>query len=367
MYHRFRGPRFTVGVEEELMILDARSHDLVNGVELLLSHGSEQSVKPELLESVLEISTEAFPRIDQLRDQLAALRREVQARAAAHGLAIGSAGTHPWGLWEHQRIVSRERYEGLVDALRLVVRQELLFGLHVHVGLDDPEAAIAVANGLRLYVPLLLALSANSPFWRGEPSGLMSTRMPIFRQVPRVGIPPYYDGWQGFQDRIDFMMQSGVISDYTYLWFDVRPHPKLGTVEIRAMDAQTRVEDTAALAALSQTLVKQLYERHAAGERASQYPAELLDENKWLAARYGLDAELVDLPDARRVSVRELMRRELPALREHADDLGCRPQLDAVDGLLECGNGAQRQLAAFSEGGTLQRVMAQIVALTAPD
>jgi carboxylate-amine ligase len=366
MEHCFRGPRFSVGVEEELMIVDARSHDLVNGVELLLSHGSEQNVKPELLASVIEISTDRCDGIPQLAQQLGALRSEVQARAAAHGLALGSAGTHPWALWEDQRVVARERYEGLVEALAIVVRQELLFGLHVHVGLDDPEAAIAVANGLRLYVPPLLALSANSPFWRGEASGLMSTRMPIFRQIPRVGIPPYYDGWDGFQERIEFMVKSGVIDDYSYLWFDVRPHPKLGTVEIRAMDAQTRAADTVALTALSQALVKQLYDRHMAGERMPQYPAELLDENKWLAARYGLDAELVDLPAAQRVSARDAIRRELPTLREHAEELGSRAQLDAVEEMLERGNGAERQLAAFSAGATLQGVMAQIVAQTAP-
>jgi carboxylate-amine ligase len=364
MEHRFSGPPFTVGIEEELMIVDGASHELVNGVELLLSPGPDDQIKPELLESVLEISTTPHATIGAASAELAALRRQVRTRAEARGLAIGSAGTHPWALWEDQRVVARERYAELVDTLALVVRQELLFGLHVHVGVDDPEAAIAVANGLRVYIPMLLALSANSPFWRGLETGLMSTRMPIFRSLPRVGIPPYYMGWDGYQQRISALVASGVIADYTYLWYDVRPHPNFGTIEIRAMDAQTRVEDTIALAALCQTLVKQLHERHDGGASVVEHPAELLDENKWLAARYGLDAELVELPGSGRVSARELVRRELPALMEHAEQLDCVPQLERVAELLDVGNGAARQLAGYRDSGRLTAVMAAIVEQT---
>jgi carboxylate-amine ligase len=211
---------------------------------------------------------------------------------------------------------------------------------------------------------MLLALSANSPFSRGLETGLMSTRMPIFRSLPRVGIPPYYHGWEGWRDRVGSMVASDVIADYTYLWYDVRPHPNLGTVEIRTMDAQTRTEQTIALAALSQALVKQLYERHRAGEHFADHHAEMLDENKWLAARYGLDAKLVDLPGTHRVSARELVRRELPALREHAQELGSSAQLEGVGELLDGGNGAERQLAHYREAGRLVPVMAGIVEQT---
>jgi carboxylate-amine ligase len=364
MEHRFLGPPFTVGIEEELMIVDASSYDLVNGVELLLSPEPDEQIKPELLESVLEISTAPHRDVSAAASELVALRRQVRARAEGRRLAIGSAGTHPWALWENQRVVARERYAELVETLALVARQELLFGLHVHVGIDDPEAAIAVANGLRLHIPILLALSANSPFSRGLETGLMSTRMPIFRSLPRVGIPPYYHGWEGWRDRIGSMVASGVIADYTYLWYDVRPHPNLGTVEIRAMDAQTRAEQTIALTALSQALVKQLYERHCAGERVTDHHAEMLDENKWLAARYGLDAELVDLPGTQRVSARELVRRELSELREHAQELGSSAQLEGIDELLDGGNGAERQLADYRDAGRLVPVMAGIVEQT---
>ena len=362
MDHSCRGPRYTVGVEEELMIVGGSSYDLVNGVEELLSPGSDAHIKPELLESVLEISTDPHPGVEGAAAQLAALRNQVIARGEGRGFAIGSAGTHPWARWEDQRVVARERYEGLVEALALIARQELLFGLHVHVGIDDPEAAIAVANGLRVYVPLLLALSANSPFWRGLESGLMSTRVPLFRQFPRVGVPPYYAGWDGYNERIALMVDSGMIADYTYLWFDVRPHPRLGTVEIRAMDAQTPLQDTVALTALCQALVCKLYEQHAAGEVVADHPSEVLDENKWLAARYGLDAELVELPGGVRVPARELVRNLLPPLREHAADLGCGAQLESLNELLDGGNGAQRQLGVYRESGRLVPVMQAIVA-----
>ena len=364
MEHRFRGPPFTVGIEEELMIVDGSSYDLVNGIEQLLSPEADEQIKPELLESVLEISTAPHLDLGAASIELAALRVQVRARAERRGLVIGSAGTHPWALWEDQRVVARERYAELVEMLALVVRQELLFGLHVHVGIDDPEAAIAVANGLRLYIPLLLALSANSPFSRGFETGLMSTRMPIFRSLPRVGIPPYYEGWKGWGDRIGSMVASGVIADYTYLWYDVRPHPNLGTIEVRAMDAQTRVEQTIALAALTQALVKQLYERQRAGERVADHHAEMLDENKWLAARYGLDAKLVDLPGTERVTARDLVLRELPALREHAQELGSSAQLDGIVELLDRGTGGERQLAQYRATGRLIDVMAGIVEQT---
>ena len=202
-------------------------------------------------------------------------------------------------MWEDQRIVSRPRYRDLIAGLQFVARQELIFGIHVHVGLDDPDKAIHVTNGMRVHLPLLLALSANSPFWRADQTGLLSTRTPIFRAFPRVGIPPRYDDFEDWSRRIDFMVGCKVIADYTYLWYDVRPHPRFGTVEIRVMDSQTRLEHTLALAALVQAMVKELAEHFDSGQQLSRYPYEMLDENKWLAARHGLEGELVDLPEPR--------------------------------------------------------------------
>jgi carboxylate-amine ligase len=268
-------------------------------------------------------------------------------------------------MWEQQRIVGRDRYRDLVSDLKFVARQEIIFGQHVHVGLDDADKAIHVANGMRIHLPVLLALSANSPFWRADATGLASTRTPIFRAFPRVGIPPTYDDWEDYAARIGFMVRSGVIDDYTYLWYDVRPHPDLGTVEVRVMDSQTRIEHTLGLTALIQAMVKELAEHFEAGRRLSKYPHQMIDENKWLAARHGLDGELVDLPSTDRVSTRELARRLLDRLREHAEDLGSSAELAAVEDLLQRGNGAARQRVVHEANHDLREVMAEIVAATA--
>jgi carboxylate-amine ligase len=366
MEHKFRGPSYTIGIEEELMIVDAESYALVNAIESLLGDVQEGEVKPELHESVLEISTNPARNTREAGASLRALRDQVRERAGRRGLTIGSAGTHPTAKWEEQRIVSRPRYRELVTALRFVARQELIFGMHVHVGVDDPDKAIHVSNGMRVHLAVLLALSANSPFWRGDSTGLLSTRIPIFRAFPRVGIPPHYRDWDHYVREVEFMVQSGVMEDYTWLWHDVRPHPNFGTVEIRVCDSQTRVEHTLALTALIQAMVRELCEHYEAGGQLADYPWLMLDENKWLAARHGLDGELVDLPSNERVGAKELARRLLDRLREHAQDLGSADELEGIGDLLEGGSGAQRQMVVYEANHDLDEVMAEIVAATAP-
>jgi glutamate---cysteine ligase / carboxylate-amine ligase len=363
--HHFTGQAYTIGIEEELMILDGRSLDLVNAIETMLEASPVGEIKPELLESVLEISTAPCPSTAQAAEQLRALRRQVLQTAQSKDLTIGAAGTHPFAMWEDQRIVARPRYRELISALRFVARQELIFGVHVHVGVDDPDKAIHVANGMRVHMPILLALSANSPFWRADSTGLASTRTPIFRAFPRVGIPPTYKSWEDYERRIEFMIEARVIEDYTYLWHDVRPHPNFGTVEVRVMDSQTRVEHTLGLAALVQGLVKELSEHFEEGKELSSYPFEMLDENKWLAARHGLEGELVDLPSPERVQTRALARRLLDRMRGHCQDLGSAAELAAVEDLLERGNGAARQVVVFEANHDLHEVAAEIVAATA--
>jgi carboxylate-amine ligase len=365
MQPKFSGPSYTLGIEEELMILDEGTLGLSNSIEAILDgYDGDGDVKPELMESVLEIAVGPCRDTREAGAALRALRRSVAEVAGAHGLRIGSAGTHPFARWEDQRISARERYRELVEALRFVARQEIIFGLHVHVGIDDPEKAIHIVNGLRVHVPILLALSANSPFWRSQSTGLASTRMPVFRAFPRVGIPPYYADWDDYAKRIEFMVDANVIEDYTWLWYDVRPHPNLGTVEIRAMDAQTRVEHTLGLAALIQAMVKELAEHYDAGRKFADYPYEMLDENKWLAARHGLDGELVDLPERRRVPTRDLARRLYERLGEHAQDLGSGAEFEGVLDLLERGNGAQRQRVVYEANSDFAEVMREIVDAT---
>jgi carboxylate-amine ligase len=367
--HRFTGPAYTLGVEEELMIVDTETLELSNSIEALLEGVSQDTigdVKPELMESVCEIATTPCGSVGEAADQLRELRRTVQETARERGLAIGSAGTHPFAMWEDQRIVARPRYRELVAGLQFVARQELIFGVHVHVGMDDPDKAVHVANGMRVHVPLLLALSANSPFWRADYTGLLSARTPIFRTFPRVGIPPRYEDFEDYSRRVQFMMESKAIPDYTYLWYDVRPHPKLGTVEVRVMDAQTRLEHTLALAAFVQALVKELAEHFEAGKQLARYPYEMLDENKWLAVRHGLEGDLVDLPSTDRVATLSLARRVLDRMRDHAQDLGSADWLLGVEDILENGNGGSRQVVVWEANHDLREVVSEIIDKTAP-
>ncbi|MBW3653221.1 MAG: carboxylate-amine ligase [Actinobacteria bacterium] len=372
MRANFTGPSYTVGVEEELMIVDAESYALVNAIEWLLEDAGAANVeredgeiKPELMESVLEIATKPCADVVEVGDQLRSLRQNVRETAARRALAIASAGTHPFAMWEDQRIVARPRYRDIISALRFVARQELIFGMHVHVGLDDRDKAVHVINGMRVHIPVLLALSANSPFWRGHRTGLMSTRMPIFRQFPRVGVPPAYADWEDWERQVTFMVASGVMEDYTYLWHDVRLHPNLGTVEIRVCDSQTRVEHTVALTALIQAMVHELAEHFDAGQKLRDYPWQMLDENKWLAARHGLSGEIVDLPTNERVTTKALGRRLLERLEPHAQQLGAGDALGGIRDLLERGNGASRQCVVYEANTDLCEVMAEIVAATA--
>src|SRR5689334_23113884 len=213
------------------MILDAETLELSNSIEAMLEAVGDDDgqVKPELMESVLEVATNPCRDTREAGAELRELRARVAQTAGERGLAIGSAGTHPFAMWEDQRIAARPRYRDLVSSLRFVARQELIFGVHVHVAVDGPEKAIHVANGMRVHLAVLLALSANSPFWRAQATGLLSARIPIFRVFPRVGVPPHYADWADYQREIGFMVRSGVMEDYTYLWYDVRPHPDLGT------------------------------------------------------------------------------------------------------------------------------------------
>ena len=365
MKPNFTGPDYTIGIEEELMILDPESYSLVNAIHALLEECDDpEHVKSELLESVVEIAIAPAKDMPEAGERLRALRTKVSVAAGRRGLCIGSGGTHPFAMWEDQRVVAQERYFELVDALRFVARQEIIFGLHVHVGIDGAEKAIHVANGMRTHVPMLLALSANSPFWRAQATGLASARMPIFRGFPRVGIPPAYDGWKDFEQRIGFMTEAGVIDDYTWMWYDVRPHPNLGTVEIRAMDAQTRVEHTLGLAALVQAMASELAEGYEAGTPLLHPSDEILDANRWLAARHGLEGELVDLPDTRRVATKELARRLLERLEPYAQDLGSASELEAVHDLIERGNGAHRQQVVYEANQDFTEVVRQVVKAT---
>ncbi len=368
--HNFSGTPFTLGIEEELMICDAETLELSQSIETILGDLPDDlpgEVKPELMQSVLEVATLPCAGVAEAGDQLRSLRRTVREVAARNGLAIGAAGTHPAALYEDQLIVDRPRYRELAAELSWIAEQELIFGTHVHVGIDDAEKAIYVADGMRGYLPLLLGMSSNSPLWRGRTTGMMSSRTPVFRAFPRVGVPPYYGTWDIYSHRVEQMMRGGAIPDYTYLWWDVRPHPNLGTVELRVFDQQTRVEHTIGFAALGQALAHRLAMDYDEGVPSIEHPHELIDDNKVRAAVVGIEGKLIDFDHGLEVPGARMARGVIEDLREHAQELGCEAELGALDDLMKDGTGARRQLNWLSEQGEVGGLMSEIVAATDPD
>jgi carboxylate-amine ligase len=371
MEHAFgKGDPYTLGVEEEYMLLDGTSLDLVQHIDTFLAaaagHEYESQMKAELMQSVLEIATPVCKNAAEVDHELRALRAYVASVASAKSLRVGSSGTHPFSLFEAQRITARDRYRALVDQLQYVARRELIFGLHIHVAVDDPEKAIQVVNGLLRDMPMLLALSANSPFWRGEPTGLASSRQMVFAAFPRSGPPPRFRDYEDYAEVVGQLERTGCIADYTHIWWDIRPHPKLGTVEVRVCDAVTRVEHAVALAAYCQALVKDYSERFDRGDEIRSYHRILTTENKWLAARYGLEAPLMDLETGRRnrVPVAQLVRRRLKEVEPHAQELGSEDALEGIRDMLANGNGADRQLRVFNANRDLVEVVREIADAT---
>jgi carboxylate-amine ligase len=370
--HRFgKSDPYTLGVEEEYMLLDPETLDLVQHIETVLGSIAgeelESRVNAELMESVVEIATPVCRTPADALRELTGLRRYVGEVAGRHDLVFGSSGTHPFSLFERQRITARDRYRSLVDQLQYVARRELIFGMHVHVAVDDPEKAIQVVNGLLAHLSQLLALSANSPFWRGEPTGLASSRQMVFAAFPRSGPPPRFRDYSDYAEVVGQLERTGCIADYTHIWWDIRLHPRLGTVEIRICDAVTRVEEAVAIAAYCQALVKLYSERYDEGKEIPSYHRILTTENKWLAARYGLEAPVMDLSTGRRnrVPVAQLVRRTLRDIEPHARELGAERELEGIREILAKGNGADRQLRVFNANRDIVEVVREIAAATA--
>jgi glutamate---cysteine ligase / carboxylate-amine ligase len=369
--HNFgAGDQYTLGVEEEYMLLDNESFDLVQHVDTVLSAAQNgeltDRVGPELMQSVVEISTPVCKGVAEVDAELRKLRGLVSGIAGERGMRVGSAGTHPFSLFERQRITARDRYRNLVDQLQYVARRELIFGLHIHVAVDDPEKAIKVTSALLLHLPDFLALSANSPFWRGEATGLASSRQMVFAAFPRSGPPPRFRDYADYAEVVGQLEKTGCIADYTHIWWDIRLHPRFGTIEVRVMDAVTRVEETVALTAYVQALVKHYAERFDSGAELPSFHRILISENKWLGARYGLEAPVMDLATGRRnrVPVAQLIRRTLRDIEPHARELGAERELEGIKDILAKGNGADRQLRVFNANRDIVEVASEIADAT---
>ena len=369
--HKFgTGDPYTLGVEEEYQLLDCETFDLVQNIDTMLEavtgHELEARINAELMQSVLEISTPVCRNAGDVMRWLTTLRAYVTGIANERGTRVGSAGTHPFSLFERQRITAKDRYRALIDQLQYVARRELIFGMHVHVAVDDPEKAVKVVNGLLPHLAPLLALSASSPFWRGEPTGLASSRQMVFSAFPRSGPPPRFRDYADYAEVVGQLERSGCIADYTHIWWDIRLHPRLGTIEVRICDAVTRVEDAVAIAAYCQALVKQLCERYEADHEIPSYHRILTSENKWLAARYGLEAPLMDLASGNRnrVPVSRLIRRTVRELRPHAQELGSDRELEGILEILARGSSSDRQLRVYNSNRDIVEVAREIANAT---
>ncbi len=360
---------YSVGLEEEFQLVRAESYGLVSRIEEILSAFAgepvESRIKPELHQSVVETSTKISAGVGEAVDDLLDLRARLRRSAAEDDTLIASAGTHPFSRYESQEVTERPRYLELSESLGWLADRQLIFGLHVHVGVGSADKAIACADGLRSSLPELVALSANSPFWQGRDTGLASTRAKIFESLPRSGLPPAFGSFAAFERHVELGVAAGCFPDYTHIWWDIRPHPRLGTIEIRICDAQTRVESVAALAALVQSLVATLGSAFECDDAVPACPDVILEENRWRALRDGLDARLIDPGDGERAArdaIRALVERCAPA----ADALGCAEELELVEEILARGNGADEQRRLYAETGSLPEVARWLAEETAP-
>jgi glutamate---cysteine ligase / carboxylate-amine ligase len=358
-------PPFTIGVEEEFQLVDETSYDLVSRFDEVEEElGARDEVKAELLRSTLEVATHVHRTVPEALEEARDLRGRVVRAAAEGGTFVVAAGTHPFSRYEHQEITDQERYRVLIEQMKWVGEREVIFGLHVHVGLSSGQEAISVAGGLRTWLLELLALSANSPFWHGRDTGLASTRSKIFDAFPRSGLPPAYASFEEWKLAMERAITLGFFADETYIWWDLRLHPRLGTIEIRICDAQSRLSSVAGIVALVQSLVAHLSERHEREGPLPIQPVTLIGENKWRAARYGLDAELVDLERdverPARQALLELVERASPYARR----LGCASELAEVERICSRGSGAEEQRAVHARDGSLLAVVQHLHALT---
>src|ERR687896_34069 len=334
-------PAYTVGVEEEFQLVDPASHKLVPAIEAVLSAREAaglpaDSVASELSASCVEMRSPIYDTVAELATELPALRRRVRDLAEVGGARLAAAGSHPFSESTAQPITAKERYRKVDKEMGWTARMQAIYGLHVHVAVPDEERAIRAVNTLSRHVPLFVALSANSPFWAGSDTGLASVRTKVFNLVPRSGLPPTFRSWEDFEGYVDALVDAGSIPDYSLCWWDVRPHPRFGTVELRAPDTQTEGARTASLAALAQCLVA----------TADEHPPEnplFTEENKWRATRYGLDARLHDFSTGGHASAREVARDLVKALHPVSQDHGCEAELEGALEIVERGTGAESQ------------------------
>jgi len=359
-------PSLTIGVEEEYQTIDPETRDLRSHIDTeIMEKGTvilRERVKTEMHQAVVEVGTHICRTAKEVKDDIQKLRREIIRLAQENNLRVASAATHPFADWRHQKISPDARYQTLVEDMQTVARANLIFGLHVHIGVEDRETAIHLMNAARYFVPHLLALSANSPFWVGMNTGLKSYRCKVFDKFPRTNLPDYFPSWGEYENFIKVLVKTNCIDNPKKIWWDIRPHPTFNTLEFRVCDIPMRAEETVALAALIQATVAKLYKLYAANQSFRIYRRSLLMENKWRAARYGIHGKLIDFGKQIEVPFPDLMHEYLAFVDDVVDELECREEINYVHKILEMGTGADRQLRVFEQcNGDLRAVVDYII------
>jgi len=362
-------PSFTIGIEEEYQTIDPVTHDLRSHIQTeIVEKGKRQlneRVKAEMHQSVVEVGTGVCRTVKEAAADLRDLRKRMLTLTGENGLFLASGATHPFADWRAQDVYPDARYLQLVEDMQIVARANLIFGLHVHVGIEDRETLIHLMNQVRYFLPHLLALSTSSPFWIGMNTGLKSYRCKVFDRFPRTNIPDTFTSWSDFDNFVNLLVRTNCIDNAKKIWWDVRPHPFFGTLEIRVCDIPMRVDETIALVALIQATMVKLYRLHARNQSWRQYSRALLMENKWRAARYGLAGKLIDFGIEREVPERELILEYLDWVDDVLDELDSREEVQFIRWILDHGSGADRQLRVYEESGhDLKAVVAYMMAET---
>jgi len=355
---------FTLGIEEEFQIVDPETRELRSHIQEIIAGGKmilKERVKPEMHQSVVELGTEICNDASCARQQVIELRSELAMLAARDGLKIASAGTHPFSHWMDQLITADERYATIVQDMQQIARANLIFGLHVHVGIPDREEAIDIMNQARYFLPHLYALSVNSPFWLGQNTGLKAYRQMIFERFPRTGIPDAFESLGEYEDYLKLLVTTNCIDNAKKIWWDIRLHPFFNTIEFRICDAQSRVDDTIALAALMQAIVAKLQKLRQQNVTFRMYPRRLIDENRWRASRYGIDGKLIDFGRRCEIDERDLLHEMLEFIGSEVDELGNHAEIAHIDKIMREGTGADRQLAVWEQTHEIKAVVDHIV------
>src|SRR6266498_2278433 len=358
---------FTLGIEEEFAIIDPETRELRSHIQEILEGGKvtlKEQIKPEMHQSVVELGTEICQSIVDARVHVIELRSRLAELAGRSGLKIASVGTHPFSHWRDQLITQGERYQEIVKDMQQLARANLIFGLHVHVGIPDRQSAIHVMNQARYFLPHIYALSANSPFWVGQDTGLKGYRLKVFERFPRTGIPDAFESLSEYEDYCKLLVKTGCVDNAKKIWWDIRLHPFFDTLEVRVCDAQTRVDDTLAIAALIQAVIAKLFKLLRQNTTFRIYRRRLLDENRWRAARYGIDGKLIDFGKESEVEERSLLNELLEFIASEADELGTHREMAHIQRIMREGTGADRQLAAFERTHDMKAVVDHIVAET---